>query len=198
MIIEKNEGIMERCLVSGITGIEILLSHVLTQFMVMVFQTILVLLFSFAIFGLTNHGDMTYVVLLTMLTGLCGMCFGKTFLFSFFLSIKLILRFSLIFLGFVISCLVDNERNATYLAMGSFLPIVMLCGIIWPVEGMHWLPRFGSTFLPLTLSTESLRSILQRGWPFEQPKVYWGFVATSIWISIFLIISILLLKFKKG
>lgn len=79
MIIEKNEGIMERCLVSGITGAELLLSHVLTQFMVMVFQCILVLLFSFAIFGLTNRGDMTYVVLLTMLTGLCGMCFGMYF-----------------------------------------------------------------------------------------------------------------------
>lgn len=82
MIIEKNEGIMERCLVSGITGIEILLSHVVTQFIVMVFQSVSVLVFSFAIFGLTNHGDMTYVTLLTMLTGLCGMCFGKYFSIS--------------------------------------------------------------------------------------------------------------------
>lgn len=23
------------------------------------------------------------------------------------------------------------------MAMGSFLPIVMLCGIIWPIEGMY-------------------------------------------------------------
>lgn len=77
MIIEKNEGIMERCLVSGITGTEILFSHVVTQFAVMVFQTILVLLFSFAVFGLTIHGEMWSVVLLTIMTGLCGMCFGR-------------------------------------------------------------------------------------------------------------------------
>lgn len=102
------------------------------------------------------------------------------------------------FLGFVISTLVDNERNATYLAMGSFLPIVMLCGIIWPIEGMHWLPRYFAKFLPLTLSTESLRSILQRGWLIGHPNVYFGFVSTTIWICAFMIASLFLLKFKKG
>lgn len=39
--------------------------------------------------------------------------------------------------GFVVSSACDNERTATYMAMGSFLPIVMLCGIIWPIEGMY-------------------------------------------------------------
>lgn len=83
MIIEKNEGIMERCLVSGITGTEILFSHVVTQFIVMVFQTILVLLFSFAVFGLTIKGEMWAVVTLTIMTGLCGMCFGMYIVFKF-------------------------------------------------------------------------------------------------------------------
>lgn len=32
------------------------------------------------------------------------------------------------FKGFVISCAVDNERSATYMALGSFLPLIMLCG----------------------------------------------------------------------
>lgn len=98
----------------------------------------------------------------------------------------------------MISALVDNERNATYLAMGSFLPIVMLCGIIWPVEGMHWIPRLFANFLPLTLSTESLRSILQRGWLIDNPKVYFGFASTTVWICVFMLSSLFLLKFKKG
>lgn len=82
MLIERNEGMLERCLVSGITGIELLFSHVSTQFVIMCGQTTFVLLFSFPIFGLTLNGDMSLVILLTILTGLCGMCFGKT---SFFL-----------------------------------------------------------------------------------------------------------------
>ncbi|CRK97747.1 CLUMA_CG011125, isoform A [Clunio marinus] len=175
MVIERNEGILERCLVSGVTGFEILASHVVTQFLVMCFQTTLVLIFSFSVFELTLRGDLFWVIMLVLETGLCGMCFG-----------------------FVISCAVDNERSATYLALGSFLPIIMLCGIIWPIEGMHPLLKFPSFFLPLTLSTESLRSITQRGWPIEDPHVYIGFISTGIWILIFLTGSILLLKFKKG
>lgn len=100
--------------------------------------------------------------------------------------------------GFVISCAVDNERSATYLALGSFLPLIMLCGIIWPIEGMHPLLKAPALFLPLTKSTESLRSILQRGWPIDDSQVYIGFISTGIWILIFLTFSILLLKFKKG
>jgi ABC-2 type transporter len=76
MLIERNEGILERCLVSGVTGVETLASHVTTQFLVMCFQTTLVLIFSFSVFELTRRGDLLWVILLVMETGLCGMCFG--------------------------------------------------------------------------------------------------------------------------
>lgn len=80
MLIERNEGMLERCLVSGITGIEILFSHVSTQFIIMCGQAFFVLIFSFSIFGLTLKGEMIWVILLTVLTGLCGMCFGKFYI----------------------------------------------------------------------------------------------------------------------
>lgn len=175
MLIERNEGMLERCLVAGITGPEILLAQVLTQFTVMFSQTAFVLLVSFYFFELTIVGNIWLVVGLCVLNGLCGMCFG-----------------------FVIACAVDTERTATYVAMGSFLPIVMLCGIIWPVEGMFPLLQFVTAFLPLTKPTESLRSILQRGWDISNPSVYNGFISISSWVLVFLILTILLLKFKKG
>ncbi|XP_050429467.1 ABC transporter G family member 23 [Adelges cooleyi] len=175
MLIERNEGILERSLVSGITGIEVLLGHVVCQLMIMVFQSLMVIAFALVVFDVTNEGDVFWISTLTILTGLCGMCFG-----------------------FVVSCVTDSERNATYLAMGSFLPIVMLCGIIWPVEGMHAAMKTLSFFLPLTQSTESMRSMLARGWPITEPTVYIGFCSTLIWISIFLTSSVLLIKFKKG
>ncbi|XP_037813474.1 ABC transporter G family member 23 [Lucilia sericata] len=175
MLIERNEGMLERCLVAGITGPEILLAQVLTQFTVMFSQTAFVLLVSFYFFELTIVGSIWLVVGLCVLNGLCGMCFG-----------------------FVIACAVDTERTATYVAMGSFLPIVMLCGIIWPVEGMFPFLQFVTAFLPLTKPTESLRSILQRGWDMSNPSVYNGFISISAWVLVFLILTILLLKFKKG
>lgn len=175
MIIERKEGMQERCLVLGVTPQEILFSHVVTQFVVMTAQTVMVLVFSFAVFDILCTGSLLWVIILTMLNGLCGMCFG-----------------------FVVSSFCDTELTATYFAMGSFLPVLMLCGICWPVEGMHYTLKYVSFFLPLTFSTESLRAILSRGWEISQPVVYQGFIATGVWIVVFLITSLLVLKFRKG
>ncbi|XP_012220208.1 ABC transporter G family member 20 [Linepithema humile] len=175
LLLERNEGLLERCLVSGLTGTEILFSLVLTEFTVMLGQTVMVNIVAFAIFRITCIGDIGWITTLIILTGVCGMAFG-----------------------FVIACVCDNERSATYMAMGSFLPIMMLCGIVWPIEGMHPLLKYISFLLPLTKSTESMRSMLARGWSISEPTVYYGFVATFIWISIFMSMAILLLKFKKG
>ncbi|KAL1498235.1 hypothetical protein ABEB36_009067 [Hypothenemus hampei] len=175
MLLERNEGILERTLVNGITGTEILLSQVVTQFVVMFGQTTMVLVFAFPIFQLTQNGNWILLFSLTILSGVCGMCFG-----------------------FVVACLCENERSATYMALGSFLPIVMLCGIIWPIEAMSPYLKWLSDFLPLTQATESLRCIIARGWEIQVPVVYYGFGAIILWILIFLTISILVLKFKKG
>ncbi|XP_033207957.1 ABC transporter G family member 23-like [Belonocnema kinseyi] len=175
MLLERNEGLLERSLVAGVSGTEILFGQVVTQFVVMTGQTVMVLIVAFAVFDITCEGDLAWVTTLTILTGLCGMCFG-----------------------FVVACSCENERSATYMAMGSFLPIVMLCGIIWPIEGMNPILRYISYLLPLTKSTESFRSMLARGWSISEPTVYEGFIATFVWIIIFQTVAILLIKFKKG
>ncbi|KAK9501880.1 hypothetical protein O3M35_012521 [Rhynocoris fuscipes] len=175
MLVERNEGILERCLVCGITGLELLTSHVITQSMIMVIQSLTVIVCSLYVFNIVNNGPIFWALVLVLLCGFCGMTFG-----------------------FVVSCLCDDERNATYLALGSFLPFVMLCGIVWPIEGMHKILRSISFVLPLTLTTESLRSILARGWDIDHPYVYYGFISITIWIFIYMAASVLLLKFKKG
>ncbi|KAK5645434.1 hypothetical protein RI129_006734 [Pyrocoelia pectoralis] len=175
MLIERNEGILERSLVIGISGVELLTAHVVCQFVVMVIQSIMVMVFAFALFHMTLTGSLVLVTILTFMTGFCGMCYG-----------------------FVVSCLCSSERTATYVAMGSFLPTVMLCGIIWPSEAMNYILRAFAVLLPLTKATESMRSILQRGWNLYEPTVYVGFIAIGTWIVIFLSVSVLFLKFNKG
>ncbi|XP_020289827.1 ABC transporter G family member 23 isoform X2 [Pseudomyrmex gracilis] len=175
MLMERNEGLLERSLVSGLSSTEILFSQTITQFTVMFGQSVMVLIVCFAIFKVTCEGNIGWITILTILTGFSGMCFG-----------------------FVIACFCDTERSATYVAMGSFIPFVMLCGIIWPLEGMHPVLRHISSILPLTKSTESMRAMLARGWLISEPTVYYGFISTFIWICIFMTLSLLLLKFKKG
>jgi len=61
----------------GVTPFEILFSHVITQFVVMCGQTALVLIFMILVFGVECKGNVFAVVILTILQGLCGMCFGE-------------------------------------------------------------------------------------------------------------------------
>lgn len=175
LIIERTEGLLDRSWVAGVTPFEILFSHVVTQFVVMCGQTALVLVFMIVVFGVTNNGEIIWIVMLTILQGLCGMCFG-----------------------FVISAICELERNAIQLALGSFYPTLLLSGVIWPIEGMPVVLRYVSLCLPLTLATSSLRSILTRGWSILDEDVYLGFASTIAWIAIFLVITLLVLKFKRG
>ncbi|XP_036143267.1 ABC transporter G family member 20 isoform X1 [Monomorium pharaonis] len=175
LIIERMEGLLDRSWVAGVAPGEILFSHVVTQFVVMCGQTALVLIFMILVFGVECKGDIGWVIILTILQGLCGMCFG-----------------------FVISAICELERNAIQLALGSFYPTLLLSGVIWPVEGMPTILRYISQGLPLTMATTALRSMLTRGWSITEPNVYNGYLSTIIWIIVFLTISLLVLKFKRG
>lgn len=175
LIIERMEGLLDRSWVAGVTPFEILSSHVITQFVVMCGQTALVLIFMILVFGVQCKGDVFAAVILTILQGLCGMCFG-----------------------FVISAICELERNAIQLALGSFYPTLLLSGVIWPIEGMPCVLRYISLGLPLTMATTALRSMLSRGWSIVEPDVYNGYIATIVWIVLFLSISLIALKFKRG
>lgn len=74
----------------------------------------------------------------------------------------------------------------------------LFSGVIWPVEGMPTVLRYISQGLPLTMATTSLRSMLTRGWGLDEYNVYMGFVSTIIWIVLFLTISMIVLKVKRG
>nr|CAI5849586.1 unnamed protein product [Callosobruchus analis] len=113
LIIERLDGLLNRAYVAGVTPSEILLSHVITQFIIMVGQTILALIFMIAVFKVDCIGSVALVISMTLLQGLCGMCFG-----------------------FVISAVCSQERNAIQLALGSFYPAILLSGVMWPIEAM--------------------------------------------------------------
>lgn len=77
ILTEKGEGTIERCLVAGVTMFEILLSHIITEFVIMVGQTGIVLGFAFIIFDVQNVGPWLWVILLSLLQGVNGMSLGN-------------------------------------------------------------------------------------------------------------------------
>lgn len=104
-VMERKEGLLERSLVAGVTSYEFLLSHVLTQILVLGVQIFLLLIFTFLVFEVPSQGPFIWVILLTLLQGSCGMAYGL-----------------------MISALCKEENSATMLALGSFYPNLLLSG----------------------------------------------------------------------
>jgi len=174
MLIERNEASLERTLVTGINEIELLTAHIICELGIMLTQSALAMISAFVVFNMTLKGSILLVAILLLLTGFCGMCYGL-----------------------FISCICDRDMTTTLLATGSLIPMLVMCGVIWPIDAMHRFLKPVAYILPLTYPTESMRCILQKNWGLDSKSVYIGFITINIWTVIFLVISIVLLKIKR-
>lgn len=165
-ISERASGLLDRSWVAGVQPSEILSSHIVAQFLVMLVQTFITLAVIIWGFKIPCKGPVGWLAFLTVLQGLAGMCFG-----------------------FLISALCDSQAVAMQLSIGSFYPNLLLSGILWPLEGMPYTLRIIAKFLPNTLACTAMRNIMLRGWDIDQQDVWLGVVATSIWIVIFFLLS---------
>lgn len=101
------------------------------------------------------------------------------------------------FLGLLISSIANAEAPAFLATMGSYMVVVTLSGVLWPIEGMHYLLRYIAVVLPFTQTTETARNIMHRGWDLTHATVYMGFLSIIVWTIIIVVIIILVLKYKK-
>lgn len=171
---ERKSGLYDRSWVSGVTSFQVLVSHVLTQSIVLVAQVLVILIFTFLIFEIPSRGPFILVIAIALLQGVCGMSFGL-----------------------LISSVAYDEATAVMLAMSAFFPNLILCGIVWPIEGQPHFMRYFSLCLPQTMPTEALRAILSRGWGLESSLVWTGFLVTFGWIAFFLLAAGIIFRFKK-
>ena len=110
-----------------------------------------------------------------LILGLCGMSFG-----------------------FFLSTICNTSMDAMKLSIGACFPHLLLCGIIWPLEGMpqSWMVTF-ARLLPHTESVQAMRDIMLRGWGVTQSySIWYGLGITTTWIIIFLTLSWLLVRRK--
>ena len=75
-VLERKEGLLDRSWVAGVTATEVMVSHVVCQFVVMLAQVCLVLVFMIYVFEVPARGPMVWIVTLTLMQGICGMAFG--------------------------------------------------------------------------------------------------------------------------
>ncbi|XP_072165912.1 ABC transporter G family member 23-like [Diadema setosum] len=173
-VVERKEGLMDRTWVAGVGTGEVTIAHVSMQFLVIAVQITVVLLFTMFIFKIPNEGNVFLIVLMCILQGLCGMSFGL-----------------------LISSICDTEAGAVQAALGSFYPIMLLSGIIWPVQAIPYPLYWISIALPQTYAAEGLRAIMSKGWGVDHFVVWIGYVITTAWWVIPLILSAIILKVRR-
>lgn len=172
-VLERKEGLLDRCWVAGVSSLETMLAHLFSQLFVISVQIILLLLFILLVFKMPNEGSLVLVIILIVLQGVTGISFGL-----------------------VISAAIDDEQSANQTALGIFYPNLIISGIIWPVECIPYPLRYVSLALPQTYASEALRCIMYRGWGLSRMMVWRGFAVTLGWNTFFLILATVILKLR--
>uniref|UniRef100_A0A8C2CUR9 ATP-binding cassette, sub-family H, member 1 n=1 Tax=Cyprinus carpio TaxID=7962 RepID=A0A8C2CUR9_CYPCA len=172
-VLERKEGLLDRCWVAGVSSLETMLAHLFSQLFVISVQIILLLIFILLVFKIPNEGSLALVISLIVLQGVTGISFGL-----------------------VISSAIDDEQSANQAALGIFYPNLIISGVIWPVECIPYPLRYVSLVLPQTYASEALRCIMYRGWGLSHMMVWRGFVVTLGWNTFFLMLATVILKLR--
>ncbi len=90
-LIFLQDGLLNRSWVAGVLPSEIMFSHIATQFVVLLGQTGITLIFILLVFGIPCQGPLGWLIVLTILQGFAGMCFGNLISNNLFLTINLLL-----------------------------------------------------------------------------------------------------------
>jgi ABC-type multidrug transport system permease subunit len=170
-IYEKKLGTLERTLVAGVNTWEIMAGFSITTSIILFVQTMLALMIVTVLFEIQVQGSFVLCVVLGILVGLGGVS-----------------------MGFLIGSFCKEEVEATMLSIAMFFPVVMLSGIMWPLEGMPKGFQYFSYLLPCQLPSEAMRSIISRGWEFSHSHVWPGFASILGWIIVYWAITIFLHK----
>ncbi|XP_014089830.1 ABC transporter G family member 20 [Bactrocera oleae] len=172
-ISERMDGVWDRTLVAGVSAMEMLWAHLLTQLIIMAFQSFEVIMYIGLVFDTYNKGDTATLIGLLTMTAFCGMLFGL-----------------------LISVYCKSHTEANFVATGAFYPMIILCGLLWPLEGMPKSLQDIVLFFPFTIPSISARNIIEKGWSITNWQVYNGFIVMSVWIVIFFTLCMVGLKRK--
>lgn len=174
LILEQENGVFQRLQVAGVTKAQIFVAQIFTSCLVVIVQVVIMLVVQFSVFSTDVKGNMFFVVVIVFLQGINGTIFG-----------------------FFISSVTKRVSVGLMIGMGCMYPNLVLCGFIWPLEGMPLIMRKISNFVPMTLSIQALRSILSRGWGLSYEAVWLGMLSAVGLSAFFLLVGMFFYRLKK-
>ncbi|XP_030758444.1 ABC transporter G family member 20-like isoform X2 [Sitophilus oryzae] len=172
---EKCEGIWERSLIAGAKSTEMIVSHLILQIGLSMFQSLAPLIIVFYIFEYPYAGSMFSMALIVFLEGICGLT-----------------------LGFCISANSKNHIQAHILSTSFLFPTLITCGFMWPFEALPKLLQTIIQYFPFSTPIATFRSIMKKGSTEENLYEIMASVGLiAFWTLQFILISFLTSRDKQ-
>tara|TARA_B100001996_G_scaffold373896_1_gene351874 strand:- start:961 stop:1995 length:1035 start_codon:yes stop_codon:yes gene_type:complete len=171
---ERNDGTLDRLFAAGVQPLEVMIGHLSAFSLILVGQVSVVIAIAIGLFEIPLEGSLVLLFALALLLGWAAMC-----------------------LGLLISSKAKSEFQAMQLTMPILFPVLLLSGILWPVEALPAGLSHISQVLPTTWAAEAFRSIMMRGWGIEADIVWKAFIIVGIFGTATLLGAAKSLKIKS-
>ncbi|MFI3240862.1 MAG: ABC transporter permease [Bacteroidales bacterium] len=143
---EKETGTMELLLASPIKPIIIIISKAAPYLLISIINVITILLLAKFILGVPINGSVTLLMSISILYSLLALC-----------------------LGLLISTIVDTQQAAMLISgVVLMLPIVLLSGMIFPIENMPTILQVISNIVPAKWYILAIRGVMIKGLTISQ------------------------------
>jgi ABC-2 type transport system permease protein len=169
---EKELGTMELLLVSPMHSFQIIISKVVPYFFISVINLTTILLLSVFVLGMPVRGSLGLLIAVSLI----------------FILVSLAL-------GLLISSAVDKQMVAMLIsAMVLILPVMMLSGMMFPLENMPFLLQLVSELIPAKWYMMAVKKIMLQG--LDMASVAKEFIVLSSMAVLLIVMSIKRFKYR--
>ncbi|CAL8108024.1 unnamed protein product [Orchesella dallaii] len=172
LITDRQSGAYTRSLLAGTKPVHMLIANCVRPLVYTTFQTLVWLFVLMVIEGVTIKGNGILLFVLSLGMGILGEI-----------------------IGFIYGLLLSNHLEATIVILGTYVPVLMMSGIMWPIESisLEWV-RTIQWCLPASLPAKAFREISHRGYDFTDERVYLGFISLAVWIIVAFLIFLIIAR----
>jgi ABC-2 type transport system permease protein len=164
---EKEKGTMEVLLVSPVKPIYVLVSKSIPYFILSVVDLIIILVIAVFVMGVPIAGS--FVSLIT---------------------ISFVYIFMSLSIGLLISLLVKSQDAALLISgMALMIPVILLSGLIFPIENMPWFLRAASQIVPTKWYIVAVKKLMIKGLGLTSILAELGVLCTMMTAFIFLCVK---------
>ncbi|CAG2114281.1 unnamed protein product, partial [Medioppia subpectinata] len=171
MISDKSSNIMNRVFAAGVTEYEYMGAHIFINVIINLVQVICAMIVVFVAFTVQQSGSYWEIFLFLFMENMAGT-----------------------FIGLLLAVIFGDPFSVIVCVMGLIFPLLFISGIFWPLEAIPHMYRFINYINPVTYPIQSIRNIMARGWTYQHPDVYYGYLINITIIVVSFLLSLALFK----